>query len=275
MAGGMTDLQLERVLVEVGRRLKEPPAVNMAAAVGARLRAESATGRRTVLVFRPRPAFGWTRWRAATVAVAAVIVVIAGTLVFSPSARRAVAGWLGLRGVRIEVTSPVPGAPSLSPGPAPDLGPRVSLAEAERQVGFEILLPSLAGLGPPDEVHVDPLFISEQAFLVYRARPGIPAAEATGVGLIIGEFRGRADADFYKKISVGGASVQFVRVNGEPGYWIEGHHEVSYLDPEGRRIVDTTRVADNVLVWEHGAITLRLESVLTLEDALEIARSFG
>lgn len=275
MAGGMTDQQLERVLAEVGRRLEEPPAVDMAAAVGAHLRAEPATGRRNVLVFRPRPAFGLTGWRAAAVALAAVIALIAGTLVFSPAARRAVAGWLGLRGVRIEVTRPVPGTPSLSPGPAPDLGPRVSLAEAERQVGFEILLPDHPGLGPPDEVHVDPLFISEQAFLVYRPRPGIPEAEATGVGLLISEFRGRADADFYKKISEGPASVQFVRVNGGDGFWIEGLHEVSYLDPNGVLVQDTTRIADNVLLWEQGNLTLRLESALSLDEALRIARSFG
>ena len=275
MAASGADLQLERILVEVGRRLEEPPSMDMAAAVGRRLRSEPAAGRRSVLVFRPRPAFGPARWRAAAVAVAAVIVVIAGTLVFSPGARRAVAGWLGLRGVRIEVTPSAPGTPSLSPGPAPDLGPRVSLAEAERQAGFDVLLPNLPELGLPDEVHVDPLFIYEQVFLVYRARPGIPEAEATGVGLLISEFRGRTDPDFYKKISNGGGSVQFLRVNGGDGYWIEGLHEVSYLDPKGLVVQDTTRIADNVLIWEQGNLTLRLESALSLNEALRIARSFG
>jgi hypothetical protein len=271
----MPEPQLERVLMEIGARLDEPPRVDLAAAVGRRLRVGEVPARRSALVFRPRPAFGGlTRWRTVAVAAAAVIVLIAGTLVFSPGARRAVAGWLGLRGVRIEVTPSAPGRPSLSPGPAPDLGPVVSLAQAEREAGFEVLLPALPGLGRPDEVHLDPLYIYEQVFLVYRPRPGIPAAQATGVGLLVSEFRGRADADFYKKISAGPASVQFVTVNGGSGFWIEGLHEASYLDPRGQIVQDTTRIADNVLIWEQGNLTLRLESVLPLEEALRIARSF-
>jgi hypothetical protein len=277
MAARMPDNQLERALVEIGARLEEPPPVDLASAVGRRLRSGQASPRRRVLVFRPRPAFGGlTRWRTVAVAAAAVIVLVAGVLVFSPGAREAVAGWLGLRGVRIEVTpQPPPGRPSLSPGPAPNLGPRVSLAEAERQVGFEVLLPSLAEVGRPDEIHVQPLFISDQVFLVYRARPGLPAADATGVGLLVSEFRARLDEDFYKKISAGPASVEFVMVRGEPGYWIEGLHEVSYLDRNGVPVQDSTRIAGNVLLWERGDITLRLESALSLQEALRIARSFG
>jgi hypothetical protein len=186
-----------------------------------------------------------------------------------------VAGWLGLRGVRIEVTRPPSGGPSLSPGPAPDLGPLVSLAEAERQLGFEVLLPGLAQLVRPDEVHVQPLFISDQVFLVYRARPGIPATDATGVGLLVSEFRARLDDQFYKKISVGSGTVEFVVVNGEPGYWIQGLHEVSYLDQNGVPVQDSTRIAGNVLLWERGDVTLRMESALSLQEALRIARSFG
>ncbi len=276
MARRMPELQLERALVEIGVRLEEPPHVDLAAAVGERLRSGDAPARGGLLVFRPRPAFGGpARWRMVAVAAAAVIVLIAGTLVFSPGARRAVAGWLGLRGVRIEVTPTAPGSPTLSPGPAPDLGPLVSLAEAERQAGFEVLLPALPELARPDEVHVQPLFISEQVFLLYRARPGLPAADATGVGLLVSEFRAGVDEAFYKKVSTGTGSVEFVMVNGEPGYWIQGLHEVSYLDQNGVPVQDSTRIAGSVLLWERGDITLRLETGLSLEEALRIARSFG
>jgi hypothetical protein len=275
MVARLPDAELERFLFEIGTRLEEPPSGHLAAAVGARLRAGPVAKPR-VLAFRQRPAFGGpARWRTVAVAAAAVLAVVAGTLVFSPGARRAVAGWLGLRGVRIEVSPAPPGGTTPSPGPAPNLGPEVSRAEAERQMGFRVLLPDRPGLGPPDEIHVQPLFISEQVFLVYESRPGIPATDATGFGLLVSEFRGRADADFYKKVSAGSGSVEFVTVNGGDGFWIEGLHSVSYLDPKGRVVQDSTRIADNVLIWEQGDLTLRLESALSRDQALGIARSFG
>jgi hypothetical protein len=195
--------------------------------------------------------------------------------VFSPGARRAVAGWLGLRGVRIEVVPPTPSLSPLPSGPQTlDLGPRVTLSEAGREVGYRVLLPDAPELGAPDEVHVQPLYISEQVFLVYRERPGVPVTSETGVALLISEFRARPDGDYFKKVS-DSSNVEFVEVHGEPGYWIEGAHQVSYLDKQGIPIQDTTRLAGNVLVWQHGDLTLRLESSLSLERALRIARSFA
>jgi hypothetical protein len=40
-------------------------------------------------------------------------------------------------------------------------------------------------------------------------------------------------------------------------------------------VQDSTRIADNVLIWEQGDLTLRLESALSRDQALGIARSFG
>jgi hypothetical protein len=267
-------VELERTLFEIGERLEDPPALDLAAMVGDRLRA---AGRRPspVRALRgPRSGIGFN-WKSAVAAVAAVAVLIAGILAFSPGVRRAVAGWLGLRGVQIEVTpSPLPS--TIPSGPqALDLGPAFALPAAQREVGFRILLPGLPDLAAPDEVHVQPLFISEQVFLVYRTRPGLPAASETGVALLVSEFRAEPDEGYYKKVSVGGGGVEFVRVNGEPGYWIEGAHEVAYVDSDGVPIQDTARLAANVLVWEHGDLTLRIESSLTKAEVLRIARSFG
>ena len=65
-----------------------------------------------------------------------------------------------------------------------------------------------------------------------------------------------------------------MRVNGEPGFWIAGDfHEVLYLDANGESIADSVRLAGNVLLWEQGDLTLRLESALTKSEALRIARS--
>jgi hypothetical protein len=272
MARDLPTAELERVLLDVGSHLEEPPPVDLALMVGARLRDRTAA---PVIPIRrrlfPRP----VTWRSVAVIAAAVVVLLAGIMVFSPGARRAVAGWLGLRGVRIEVVPPTPSASPPPSGPQTlDLGPRVSLPEAEREVGFRVLLPGDPALGAPDEIHVQPLYISEQVFLVYRARPGFHITSETGVALLVSEFRARPDGDYFKKVSANGG-VEFVEVHGEPGYWIEGAHEVSYLDAHGIPIQDTTRLAGNVLVWQHGDLTLRLESSLILNEALRIARSFA
>ena len=63
-------------------------------------------------------------------------------------------------------------------------------------------------------------------------------------------------------------------VNGASGYWISGGvHEIIYLDPNGVPISNTLRLAGNVLLWQRGDVTLRIESSLSLEQALAVART--
>lgn len=273
MARDLPVAELERTLTDIGARLEDPPAVDLALMVGNRLRQEARIpappSRLQWPVWVPR-----LDWRTFAYATAAGVVILAGVLTFSPSARHAVAGWLGLRGVEIEVVpTPRPSPPPSGPQTL-NLGPQVTLGQAQRQVGFRVLLPALPELGRPDEVHVQPLYISEQVFLVYRARPGIPIASQTGAALLVSEFRATVDEGLYKKVAQSGQNVEFVLVNGEPGFWIEDAHEVSYVDQSGIPIQDTTRLAGNVLVWQQGDLTLRIESTLELSEVLRIARSF-
>jgi hypothetical protein len=274
MAGRLPVAELERALIDIGARLEDPPEVDLAFMVGTRLRQEARAPARSRRLRLPE----WVprlEWRTLTYATAAVVVILAGVLIFSPGARNAVAGWLGLRGVEIEVIeSPRPSTPPSGPQIL-NLGRQVTLGQAQREVGFRVLLPTFPGLGRPDEVHVQPLYISEQVFLVYRARPGLPATPQTGVALLISEFRAQPDEGYYKKISIGQGNVEFLRVDGDPGYWIEGAHELSYVDPNGIPIQDTARLAGNVLLWQRGDLTLRIESSLTKAEVLRIARSFA
>ena len=55
--------------------------------------------------------------------------------------------------------------------------------------------------------------------------------------------------------------------SGQEAVWLEDPHLIDFLDGE-QRIVE-----DNVLIWESGRTTYRLESKLSLEDALIFARS--
>jgi hypothetical protein len=287
--------QLERSLGALGRDLGYPePRGDLALAVGIRLREHERPaepvrlrgflGRGTEL-WRLRPVR--PSWQALAAAAVSVAVLTSGILLFSPTARRAVAGWLGLRGVQIVVTSPSPPRPTASsttsPTPPPplggnlDLGRPVTLSQALSLVPYRVLLPTVSELGSPDEVYVRFLQPNvEQVSLVYRARPGFPRAATTGAAVLVTEFQAAIDEQFLVKkiLPGGGVTLQSVRVNGEPGFWIAGDlHEVLYLDANGESIVDSVRLAGNVLLWEQGDLTLRLESALTKSEALRIARS--
>jgi hypothetical protein len=265
--------ELEAVLRDVGSMLDVPPSEHVAFAVRQRLeRAPTPVRRRARW---PRLGLGVLRpvfvpaWQRAAVAIVVMVAILSGILVFSPSTRRAVAGWLGLRGVKIEVV------PSLSPVPLGQnlvLGPAVSLERAQAAVPFRILIPS--ALGKPDEIDLVSSVSTGQLSLLYRARPGMPAATRTGVGLILTEFEAKAETTFIeKKLVLGGARVESVVVNGEPGFWIEGAHELIYVGPGGEPITSRTRLAGNVLLWQHGSVTLRVEADISKAQALAIALS--
>jgi hypothetical protein len=73
-----------------------------------------------------------------------------------------------------------------------------------------------------------------------------------------------------------GTSVDGVRVDGAPGYWISGRpHFVLVVDSQGNIVEDDVRLAGNVLLWERGDVTLRLEAAVTKEEAVRIAESVG
>jgi hypothetical protein len=64
-----------------------------------------------------------------------------------------------------------------------------------------------------------------------------------------------------------------VKVSGDPGFWIAGKpHVLMFLDPNGNVIDDSVRLAGNVLLWERGDLTLRIEGALTLDQALAVAQ---
>ena len=78
-------------------------------------------------------------------------------------------------------------------------------------------------------------------------------------------------ADKSEGLSVTGSRIYN---NGDAGIWIEGSpHVVVLVGRNGAPELHTLRLAGNVLVWEHGARTLRLEGPLRRDEALRIARS--
>lgn len=269
----MSDLELERALAQMGAALDWPAEPDLAPAVGARIRQElprRVQPRQLGAILAPVRFRGHV-WQLAAAAVVVLVVAFSAVVAISPGVRNAVAGWLGVRGIEIQRTPTPPPAPIRSLGAGLDLGRQATIQQAERASGFTVRAP--ATLGPPDTVYVHPLGgEGDEIFLVYHPRPGLPESTETGVGALLSEFRGDVDRAFLKKI---GSFTQttFVKVNGNSGFWIQGPHDVLYVDPDGNLVPDTLRLSGSVLVWEQGGLTYRLESALTLDQALAIARS--
>ncbi len=251
--------RLDALLVAVGQDL-DWPEVDVAQAVAVRIRSAPVPVRRMWL---PRLAF----------AAATVVVLVAGTLVFSPATRRAVADFLGIGGVRIQF-----GTPSATPeiGSDLDLGHRIPLESAEAGVGFEVVMPRDPILGEPDEVYLAEFGRAGGLLsFVYGPRPGLPATGDSEVAVLFTQFASPlAPLEFFgKKLASEGTIVELVEVNGNEGYWLEGEpHFFYYEDPGVGLIEERIRLVGNVLLWEQDGVTLRLEvGDLSSQQALEIA----
>jgi hypothetical protein len=271
------DEDLERALRELGRSVPFPPERDLSGPVGARVREEGPA--RPGVIRLPVGLRHARTLRRAAVLAAALLLLAAGA---------AVAGRLGLPGVRlifsktpptIAPTSP-PTTPHASPTPGGigsslGLGDPVPLQEARRSVSFPVRVPSLPGLGAPDLVYRSYDLQGGRVSLVYGPRPGLPAS-VDGVGVLVTQFRGEAHRDLLVKVLGPGTTAKNVRVHGYPGIWISGSpHEIFYKAPGGGIEQDTIRMSGDALIWQEGGVILRVEGPRTLEGALRVARSMG
>ena len=260
--------ELEQVLVEIGRQLDYPLTPELTTAVQRRL-----TGPRAP---QPPPRrWGWPllqpsarRW---ALALVALLVAAAAVVALSPEVRSVVAQRLGLRGVvitQLSALTPVPvGAPL-------NLGRPTTLEAAADAVAWRIEVPR--SLGAPDEVYQTDLPPGGQVALLYRPRADLPAASTTGVGALITEFQATLPSGGVVGKGVPpGTRLESVTVNASDGYWIEGALHVMFMfqNTRGQYDSETTRLAANVLLWEDGPLTLRLEGAMSKDAALAIATS--
>jgi hypothetical protein len=196
----------------------------------------------------PRP-----RRRRALIVVLAALALAAAIAFAVPPARSAILRFLHLRGVRIELVDKLP---EVKTSGQLDLGRPIALADAERTAGFRPLESKL--LGDPDGVSWD----GEQLWFTYGH-----------LRLLLSEFRAGGIDRFIKKGVEPGTRIDAVVVNGGQGFFISGARHFLYLAPTGAVHDERVRLARNVLLWEQGPLTLRLEGELTLGQALRIARS--
>jgi hypothetical protein len=259
----LSDPALEDALVELGRQVAYPPVRDLAA--GVRERLEERGARQAP---RLRAARKWL------LLAAVLLLALAAALVLSPGARATLSRWLAVPGV-VFIAHPAQPAPTPAPvGTALGLGMPVSLDAARHAVPYRVLVPALAGFRVPDEVYLGD--VPRQVALIYRARSALPAAGGSGVGLLLTEFQGSLDPEraFYFKGLEPGTTLRHVTVDGGQGYWLSGHPHLFFYAAPGQSIqAENIRLATNTLLWQHGNLTLRLESALDLDRALRVAES--
>jgi hypothetical protein len=230
---------LEQGLTALGLALEVPPAPDLVPAVTARLQPPRQHRRPT---------------RRALAIVLAGMLLLAGGAMAVPPTRDGILRLLGLRGVRIERVPRLPALPGGAAGRLA-LGRRIPLARARHAAGFTALVP--AG--------------SASAFLDHDV-PGGRISLLIGRVLVI-EFRGTS-TPFVLKLIGPGTTARSVRVNGSQGVYFSGApHEVLFREVNGQIQTDRVRLAGNVLLWQQGPVTLRIEGTRTLQQALRIARS--
>src|SRR5258706_3258706 len=224
--------------------LKSPPAPNLAGRVRARL--------------GPRHPGRRPGWKAVAVPLLLVLLVVFRV----PPVRAGLVEFFQVGVVRIFRIAPTasPPAPGVVPGSLLNLAGRTTLEDARKRAGFPILLPAYpADLGAPDRVYYQRE--AEMVILVWL-EPADPqkvrlSLHAIGSGsFIVQKMRPQV--------------VQETSVGGQYALWTTGPYMV---EVSGNDYAMLRQVEGHTLIWAAGQITYRLETGLTLEEALKMAES--
>ena len=179
---------------------------------------------------------------------ALVALAVAGALFAIPQTRAAILDLFRIGDVEVRRVDTQPRAPVR---PAV-LGREVSLATARSTVDFPLLVPR------------DPL----TAFI------DGPMVNLRWKRYVLSQWHGEQLPFAQKQVGPNSQTVG-VEVRGATGLWITGaRHEIIYRDPGTDRIVaKSRRLVGNVLIWEAGDVTYRLEGAKTVADARAVARN--
>ncbi len=210
---------------------------------------------------------GW--WRAA-LAVAAMLLAM--TLIL-PDTRHALADWLDFPGIRIEIgdraSDPPPTVTSI--GGSLLLGDASTLEGAASAVEFDLLVPGAGLEGFQPEVYLNHFQGAPVVSFLFPESNELPEIGTTGVGLLLMQIDAAGDTSmFITKRASAESPPRPVTVDGSAAMWIQGG--VLMLDA-GDPFWTYQRRSGNVLVWEQGGVTYRMESNLHQDDAIAIAES--
>lgn len=264
----------ERQLLSISRRMDYPRTPDIAGSVISRLPSFPSTfGRGT-------PKRRGERFRRLAWSLA-VIVILFSSLMLIPPVRAAVVEFIQIGVVRIFRAEPTPLAPpqqqfpstmlpvTATPGPASQplipmlerLAGEFTLEEAKQTVDYTIRLPSYpSDLGSPDHVFVQDAD-GDMTILVWQD-PEEPDEVLMSLHFL------PPGSWAIKKIEPD--LIQETSVNGQLAFWTIGPYPIRYSNGN----IDFIRMVDGrVLIWTEGEMTYRLETDLSLEEAIRIAES--
>jgi hypothetical protein len=141
------------------------------------------------------------------------------------------------------------------------LAGETTLEEAQQSVDYPIGLPSYpSDLGPPDRVFVQDAD-GDMTILVW-IEPQQPDEVLMSLHII--------PPQSWAVDKMDPALVQEVRVNGQRAIWAMGPYPLRFSNGN----LDFVRMIDgHVLIWTEGNLTYRLETKLSLEEAVKLAES--
>jgi hypothetical protein len=223
-------------------------------ALGAALEVPAAPDFAATIVLAPRPHVRRLGVPRRTLALAAAVtLLVSASAMAVPVTRHAVLDVLGLRGARVVR---VPALPPIPPGTASrlKLGHRIPLARARHAAAF-------TALEPP---HARAAFIAADV-------PGGRLSFLVG-SEVVTELRATSRPYFRKLIDPRTRARQ-VRVGESPGVYLSGGLHELLFEAGGSVRSESVALAGNVLLWQRGALTLRIEGARSLHGALALARS--
>jgi len=206
---------------------------------------------------------GSRRWIQVGLAAAAIAIFVVAT----PAGRQAVADLLEVAGIRVSW-----GGEGVAPVAELELGVQVSLEEAAEMASFPLLLPVGAEVGEADGVYFSDFPPGGSVHLVWSSGEELPAAGDTGTGLLYTQFRLDDGGSFIKGLPPE-VEARAIAVRGNQGLWIEGAPHIIFYEDETGVQEERSRLAANVLAWEEGGVTHRIETTGRLELALDLADS--
>jgi hypothetical protein len=150
------------------------------------------------------------------------------------------------------------------------LGDPIAVADAVTSVDVPLRLPTAPGVGSPASAWL----LAGRLSFVWPVSGMLPSTREPGVGLILSEFRGSIEPDYFQKVVGPDTTITAVSVDGVTGYWISGApHEIVFVDVNGYPVFDSRRIVGDTLLWARGDVTYRLESGLDQAAAIALAGS--
>jgi hypothetical protein len=259
-------IDLEAALMDLGDHLDVPDGDELMGRVVERLAAEPAPTR---VVDLPAP---WRRRNRALLVAAALLLALVVALSAVTPTREAIAHWLGIGAIEVrnEPTPrptvppgdhPVPGATTTGTQPTGGLlAPDVAAAQA--RVQFTIRLPQGPSAGVPSDIVTDDRNRGGLVAITYDRFTLVEMASASG------------SVPMMRKTLGPGARAENASVLGLEALWITGApHEIGFLTPDNEYVTDSVRRAGDVLIWEDGGVTFRIEGLHDRAEAETVAAS--